>query len=118
MNLVIKSEENEDLDRENNEDFDEDNSINILNNFEKQNFDFSINDYVSKIRKKLLLIERTNKNESFEESKNTNKKKFQIQQGKKTTKALKISQIPFLKFKINPGETMNEILYIFICNIY
>ena len=113
MNLVIKSGENEDLYKENNEDFNDDNSINVYNNFEKQNFDFSINDYVSKIRKKLLLIERTNKNESFEESKNSNKKKFQIQQGKKTTMALNISQIPFLKFKINPDETMNEILYIF-----
>ena len=66
MNLVDKPKENEDSYKEYNNNFDKDNLINILNNLESQNFDFSINDYVSKIRKKLLLIERTNKNETFE----------------------------------------------------
>ena len=113
MNLENKTNENEDSYKEDNNDFDKDNLINIFNNLESQNFDFSINDYVSKIRKKLELIERTNKNESFEESKNTNNKKYQIHHGKKAIMALNIIQIPFLKFKINPTETMNEILYIF-----
>ena len=112
MNLDFENEENEDSEIENNN-YNDDNLINLFNNLENQNFDFSINDYVSKIRKKLSLIERTNKNEINEETKNNNCKKFQIKHGQKSTKALNVSQIPFLKFKINPNETMNEILYIF-----
>ena len=112
MNLDFENEENEDSEIENNN-YNDDNLINLFNNLKNQNFDFSINDYVSKIRKKLSLIERTNKNEINEETKNNNCKKFQIKHGQKSTKALNVSQIPFLKFKINPNETMNEILYIF-----
>ena len=52
-NIIEKDEEN--YNSENNIDNDEDNSLSILNNLENQNFDFSINDYVSKLRKKLLL---------------------------------------------------------------
>lgn len=62
MNLDFENEENEDSEIENNN-YNDDNLINLFNNLENQNFDFSINDYVSKIRKKLSLRERTNKNE-------------------------------------------------------
>ena len=112
MNLDFENEENEDSEIENNN-YNDDNLINLFNNLENQNFDFSINDYVSKIRKKISLIERANKNENNEESKNDNSKKFKIKHGQKSTRALNITQIPYLKFKINPNETMNEILYIF-----
>ena len=62
MNLDFENEENEDSEIENNN-YNDDNLINLFKNLENQNFDFSINDYVSKIRKKLSLRERTNKNE-------------------------------------------------------
>ena len=105
-----KDEENSNL--ENSNDNDKDNSLSILNNLETQNFDFSINDYVSKLRKKLLLIEKTNGNEIVEEKKNDNKI-FQIKHGEKTSNALNLSQIPFMKLKINQNETIDEINYIF-----
>ena len=109
----INEQEDDNPDSENNdefEDYDDYNSSLIFNNIENQNLEFSINDYVEKLRKKLLLIERVNKNQNEEESKNN---KVHYQHGEKTSMALNLAQIPFMKFRINPSETMDEIIYIF-----
>ena len=109
----INEKESDNSDSENNDQFDDDfddyNSSIIFNNIENQNLEFSINDYVSKIRKKLLLIERMNLNKKEEDKKSRN----QFHHGEKSCLALNLSQIPFMKFRINPTETMDEIIYIF-----
>ena len=108
----VDEKDEDNSDSENHIDIDEDNSISVFNNLEIQNLDYSINDYVSKLRKKLLIIEKTNKNEIMEEIKNDGKT-FQIKHGEKTSNALNLSQIPFMKLKINQHETIDEINYIF-----
>ena len=107
-----KEKESNNSDLENNDDFEEYESSNIFNNIENQNLEFSINDYVYKLRKKLL--EKTSQNQiSDEEKKNDDTKNFQVQHGKKKNMAFNLSLIPFIKFRINPIETMDEIIYIF-----
>ena len=86
------------------------NNLFIFENMDNQNLDFSINDYVSKLRKKIQLIKRKNQNNIIEEKKNNNDYNANVE--KKNT-ALNLYQIPFIKFKINPIETMDEIIYIF-----
>ena len=95
---------------ENNDDLEEYES-NIFNNIENQNIELSINDYVYKLRK--ILIEKTHQNKISEEQKNDNANNFQIHHGEKKNLAFNLSLIPFLKFIINPVETMDEINYIF-----
>ena len=104
--------ESEDSNSENDDEFEDFDSLNVFNNIENQNLDYSINEYVSKLRKNLLNIEREKFNKKIEENKNDNNIKPQIKHGEKITKALNLSQIPFIKFEINPNETMEEIMYI------
>ena len=110
--MLESVKESEDSNSENDDEFEDFDSLNVFNNIENQNLDYSINEYVSKLRKNLLNIEREKNNKKIEENKNDNNIKPQIKHGEKITKALNLSQIPFIKFEINPNETMEEIIYI------
>ena len=111
---MLKSiKESDDSNSEINEEFEDFDSLNIFNIIDNQNLEFSINDYVSKLRKKLLIIQREKENKNIEEKKfDNNKNKLRIKHGEKTTTALNLCQIPFMKFEINPSETLEEIMYI------
>ena len=111
---MLKSiKESDDSNSEINEEFEDFDSLNIFNIMDNQNLEFSINDYVSKLRKKLLIIQREKENKNIEEKKfDNNKNKLRIKHGEKTTTALNLCQIPFMKFEINPSETLEEIMYI------
>ena len=113
------------------------------NYISNNNIDDSINEYISKLRKKLILIEKltqdNNDNPKRKISSSNSKpsirskedlyKKYGInktkkdenrkiwnepeQYGQKMTMALNLSQVPFIKFKINPREAFEEVDYIF-----
>ena len=116
--------------------------------YDNKNLELSINEYVSKIRKQLILIEKLKQNinpqqlllnknisqKSISYSRKTIRSKEELfkklrkstvrdisniiwnepeQYGQEMTMALNVMQIPFLKFRINPIETLKEIEYIF-----
>ena len=113
------------------------------NYISNNNIDDSINEYISKLRKKLILIEKltqdNNDNPKRKISSSNSKpsirskedlyKKYGInktkkdenrkiwnepeQYGQKMTMALNLLQVPFIKFKINPREAFEEVDYIF-----
>ena len=109
----IEENEDENSSSEYKDNIEDNNSLAEFEYIDNQNLEFSINDYIEKLRKNLLLIDRTNQNDNQEEKKNENNNKLEIQHGKKANMALKLIKIPFMKFRINPNETIEEIIYIF-----
>ena len=116
--------------------------------YDKKNIEISINEYASKLRKQLILMEKLKqKSNSIKKSilnfksqkslvsnRNSIRSKEELihtirkttvrdvsniiwnepeQFGQKMTLALNLLQIPFLKFRINPKDTLQEIEYIF-----
>ena len=116
--------------------------------YDYKNIEISINEYVTKLRKQLILMEKLKQKNNygaknlinFRSQKSLVSGRISIrskeeliktirkgtihdisniiwnepeQYGQKMTMALNLLQIPFLKFRINPRETLEELEYIF-----